>query len=145
MMQSDQNPHYLVYHQPSGKNYKIPYWYEEYNSWKDFIFFARQKYPWTISSTIRCKWMDTLFWVGLDTTIRVPTSPKLHYLCFAYELMDHPVWITMGYSREEAISHMLWAISDTIKHFRKKGSAEETRLFLKDFYSTHGIERIAEQ
>jgi len=113
--------------------FSVPHWYEEYNSWDDFLFFSKQKYPWKLSSTIRCKWMDTFFWVGVDTTVRVPTPRTLHFVAFAYELMDQPVWITFGVTRTEAISNMLWAISDSQKMKKKKTSAE-----LEEFYAAHG-------
>jgi hypothetical protein len=134
-MEATKNPknYFSVFHPPSKKMFSVPHWYEEYNSWDDFLFFSKQKYPWKLSSTIRCKWMDTFFWVGVDTTVRVPTPRTLHFVAFAYELMDQPVWITFGVTRTEAISNMLWAISDTQKMKKKKTSAE-----LEEFYAAHG-------
>lgn len=134
-MEATKNPknYFSVFHPPSKKMFSVPHWYEEYNSWDDFLFFSKQKYPWKLNSTIRCKWMDNFFWVGVDTTVRVPTPRTLQFIAFAYELMDQPVWITFGVTRTEAISNMLWAISDSQKMKKKKTSAE-----LDEFYATHG-------
>lgn len=131
-------PELKLHHPPSGKYFSLEYFYDDDGPWSTFVQFAKQKYPWWIESAFRIKWLDKTFWVGVDQTKRAPATKSLNWIAFTYELMDQPVWITFGNSREEAASNMMWAISDSVENF--SDTSRNWKEYLNEYYSQHGDE-----
>ena len=126
-----------IFHAPSQKYYDVPYEFENDDVWKKMMEKSGESYPWRIQSSLRCTWMGVVFWVGVDTMTHVPTRTSLHWISFSYDLLDYPVWMTFGSSREESMSHMLWSISDAVEHFDQPSFKKE---FLQRFYEEHGMD-----
>lgn len=125
-------------HSPSGKSFLLSYQYDDDGPWSTFVQVSKQRYPWWVESAVRMKWLDKTFWVGVDQTKRAPATNKLSWIGFAYDVMNHPVWVTFGNSREEAASNMMWAISDTVEHF--SDTSRNWKEYLNEYYSQHGEE-----
>jgi len=129
-------PTLKLFHPPSEKNFFLEYSYDDDGPWSTFVQVSKQKYPWWVESAIRTNWLGKTFWVGVDQTKRAPATAKLTWIAFGYSLMDHPVWVTFGNSREEAASNMMWAISDTVENFND--NSRNWKEYLNEYYSQHG-------